>query len=123
MKKYEGHTPGPWAVAEDMGWEPTRTIQYELAIIDCGDGESLHLHEAPHGLPTDKRGQNKANAKLIADAPMLAEQNARMLAFIKESRRLAIEIEENHSKRARTALHEVTTKGASNLIAEIEGDK
>lgn len=67
------HTPGPWAVAEDMGWEPDRTINYEITIVDCGGSEIRHIHEALAGKPTDKREQVEANARLIAAAPEMLD--------------------------------------------------
>jgi hypothetical protein len=66
MSKYEGHTPGPWeqGVGEDslevyggMGIPSNPRVR----IATCN---SRFLDKTP----------NEANAKLIADAPMLAER-------------------------------------------------
>jgi hypothetical protein len=63
MGKYEGHTPGPWKA--------------ERFYIVGPDGEEIKLSIYPDDT------EPCANAKLIADAPMLAEQNERMLKQLK----------------------------------------
>jgi hypothetical protein len=66
MGKYEGHTPGPW--------------KYEK----CCDSPSCYLYHISSGVFERATGFDITDAILIADAPMLAEQNERMLALLKQ---------------------------------------
>ena len=69
--KYKGHTEGPWT--EDIC---TRGPDGEpIGIQTCTE----YALEYGKGNP-----ESRANAILIADAPMLLEQNKRMLGFIYE---------------------------------------
>jgi hypothetical protein len=76
--KYEGHTPGPWK----FGGHPDADNMFiggENEVIVMVPNCNFMTSE-------DKTEYNKrkhANAKLIADAPMLVEQNEKMLAHIK----------------------------------------
>lgn len=71
MSKYEGYTPGPWNM-------------YEMTLSGCKikgpNGEWICLTRTDHPRP---EGEDIANAKLIADAPMLAEQNEKMLEYLR----------------------------------------
>lgn len=58
--KYDGHTPGPWSPTRgDYGWEITRPDNRggTATILDNSDGSGVSEHAA--------------NARLIADAPLL----------------------------------------------------
>ena len=59
--KYEGHTPGPWRVAK-----------YEKRAVNVDDGSVV----ARCG--TSSVEQAHANARLIADAPLLLAQRDRL---------------------------------------------
>jgi hypothetical protein len=75
--KYEGHTPGPWELDDDFVYALNEHGHNKFAI-HCGNS-----HCKCGCNPRVMKPEHKANAKLIADAPMLASQNERMLAQLK----------------------------------------
>ena len=104
MSKYEGHTPGPWEVGATEFKNNAHGLpdHIALSIYTKGEQDTPICLVAPSGNVTD---EDEANAKLIADAPMLAgrveeldkangelasiivkqtEQNAKMLAWLNE---------------------------------------
>lgn len=85
MSKYEGHTPGPWK-AERIPEGVLKVISVIVTkrdyFITAIDGTETHGFVAI----TNSAEADEANARLIADAPMLAEQNAKMLAALKRAR-------------------------------------
>jgi hypothetical protein len=83
MSKYEGHTPGPWK-AEKMPDNLRKMVRMVITkndlFVTAMDGTETHGFVAI----TNSANTGDANAKLIADAPMLAEQNEKMLAMLRK---------------------------------------
>jgi hypothetical protein len=83
MSKYEGHTPGPWK-AEKMPDNLRKMVRMVITkndlFVTAMDGTETHGFVAI----TNSANTGDANAKLIADAPMLAEQNEKALSRLKE---------------------------------------
>jgi hypothetical protein len=101
MSKYEGHTPGPWSA------ERSADASGKAFDVLAADNSEY----ADEGDLTIIAGYcTEANAKLIADAPMLAEQNEKMLAMLKRL----------YDK---NLLYDNGFEEVHNLIAEIEGEK
>lgn len=106
--RYEGATPPPWIA--------------ERSIIHDGNPENYICQVAgfPHGWALEElinRGDARdvtaiANAKLIADAPKLAEQNEKMLVGIKA-----------WAKSISRDRHPVMGREMDKLIAEVEEGK
>ena len=69
--KYKGHTPP----RRDGAWS------MQVSIGDADEDTTDILGEGGYTVASDV--DNDANAQLIADAPRLAEQNARMLTLMK----------------------------------------
>ena len=94
--KYEGYTPGPWKAFEDIEGADTDT-PYRTGSWAVGN--AIHKSTAPPLHFTDEhdpyvyntmgicvfqpnRQNNEADAKLIADAPLLLAEVKRLRAFI-----------------------------------------
>ena len=106
MSKYEGHTPGPWT-----------TLGTSRHIFRESNGFAIGTTITYPETPESKKA-DEANAKLIADAPLLAEQNAKMLAFIKFARDMSAK--DSAIQDEALTLLEWINMDAGNLIAEIE---
>lgn len=72
-KKYEGHSPAPWAWGEN-----------DRGLFDASaDEESMVLrHEPYEGMWLGHTSGHDANRLLIQDAPILARQNAELRACL-----------------------------------------
>jgi hypothetical protein len=76
MNKYEGHTPGPWVVDNpnfELIAKMSGGIYHYIARCDPREFSRTNRTSA----------ENRANARLIADAPMLLEQRDRLLKALK----------------------------------------
>lgn len=117
MSKYEGHTPGPWSRGKDS---PNGAINIgKHGIMVC------------HIPISTKQG---ANAKLIADAPMLAERVEELEGELATTERMSDICTERCDKlaeqneRLKGALKTMYILGGLGedkfeaLIAEIEGE-
>jgi hypothetical protein len=82
--KYAGSTPGPWRPAE-------QSLSRSIRIVTAASGDRASagneiaalpvLSGQPGGTPFDALPEQiKANARLIADAPTLAAENAQLRA-------------------------------------------
>jgi len=127
------HTPGKLYIAEEMGWDPNRTVQYEVAVV-YGD-EIFHLHEGLVGQPTPKDGDTqKANARRLAACwnehdGLIAQRDA-LLAVLKgikteladpENDKLYMEIETMLRHRGGVAGLKKRIAAAAAIIKTVEG--
>ena len=76
MTKHEGFTPGPWTAKPFCSPKDTFYIQDAAGHTLVGPGQNL----------------SEANAKLIADAPRLLAENARLRRLIPLIERLTDEV-------------------------------
>jgi len=74
MSKYDGHTPGPWTYIDDG-------IAYDSEIVTI-KGVIAEIKDTYDGLPEH---EFLANARLIADAPMLAARVERLEALLDQT--------------------------------------
>lgn len=65
--KYEGHTPGPWE------WKTTPGSDHERCTVYVKDGHAVARHVLP------------ADARLIADAPVLLKTVERLTAILQQA--------------------------------------
>lgn len=78
MDKYEGHTSGPWAMKEELTTvgsvfkinEPWN-LSDKHGVIACAYNDHTTLNKR-------SGREHEANARLIADAPDLLEENTRI---------------------------------------------
>lgn len=75
--KYEGHTPAPWCVDDneesDYNENPNGTHIYALRLR-----EDVAPHPVSAGLPIAQHTGHGADARLIADAPLLLAEVKRL---------------------------------------------
>ena len=99
MSKYDGHTPGPWTYIDDG-------IAYDSEIVTI-KGVIAEIKDTYDGLPEH---EFLANARLIADAPMLAARverlEAALKAFIESYERMSFHDEERAYLKAKLALED-----------------
>ena len=86
MSKYDGHTPGPWA-CEPLKWSDDFThVGCVVAVTSAGAGGSPQVNKAFRiGRQQDDQVEinQEANARLIADAPLLLRQRDALLEEVK----------------------------------------
>lgn len=70
MSKYDGHTPGPWAIMRS---------RHTPKVVSEGNDVIAHMHAV-------SVGGLSANARLIADAPTLLAQRDEAVALLKWAR-------------------------------------
>lgn len=117
MKKYEGITPPPWKAVNDDQRSDKFILHFEA--VQGADGKNILR------LVGDETG--KANARLIADAPMLAEQ-VETLTELQDASTVAIKLlrEQNEKmlevlKLVERAHHfEMAKMATRNCITEME---
>lgn len=84
LRDYFGiHTPAPW-VFDDAGFVWKERLQSEMGEVVASATPPNHLEEWVHGQPPEVtlewiEGRKKANARLIAAAPLLLNVNIRLL--------------------------------------------
>ena len=71
--KYKGHTPAPWYERKHYDTEAPSVAagEHDILLAICGKG--LKHHSSPQYAITRPIEEQEANAKLIADAPLLLE--------------------------------------------------
>ena len=94
IDKYEGHTPAPWKAFEDIEGADTETpyrtgawsVGNAVIPLFCFDDEiDPHLYnEMGICLLHTFNQNNEANAKLIADAPLLLREVKRLRGLLDE---------------------------------------
>ena len=118
--KYDGHTPGPWSLDDDVAAHiivrgPQREDKYVPVIADV---------TAPLCRRTDEPGPAiaamEANARLIADAPALLAENARLRERAERAEARYAETEAERM-RLREALERIARDGES-ALPTVSGD-
>ena len=81
--KYEGHTPAPWYERKHYDTEAPSVAagEHDILLAICGKG--LKHHSSPQYAITRPVEEQEANAKLIADAPLLLEEVKRLRKEVK----------------------------------------
>ena len=75
---YEGHTPAPWYERKHYNTEAPSVAagEHDILLAICGKG--LKDHSSPQYAITRPVEEQEANAKLIADAPLLLAEVKRL---------------------------------------------
>ena len=83
--KYEGHTEGPWYMRNHYNSEAPSVAagKYDHLLAICGHGPKP-THKATMGINKPPEEQ-KANAQLIADAPLLLAEVKRLRDELKQA--------------------------------------
>ena len=76
--KYKGHTPAPWYERKHYDTEAPSVAagEHDILLAICGKG--LKHHSSPQYAITRPVEEQEANAKLIADAPLLLAEVKRL---------------------------------------------
>ena len=89
--KYEGHTPAPWYERKHYDTEAPSVAagEHDILLAICGKG--LKHHSSPQYAITRPVEEQEANAKLIADAPLLLAEVKRLREGIKKQIEFTLE--------------------------------
>ena len=86
--KYDGHTPGPWVAKHDRAEsEMGGIVIYDRGWVVCvgeKDSDAPQLQNSTFG----REELNEADARLIADAPLLLEEVKRLREWKAEVERI-----------------------------------
>lgn len=103
LSKYEGHTPGPWECdPNDVTWIRTESEPYgpfgKMHVADLRGWGYLTGVGACGMDPPDAEPIHNANARLIADAPLLLAEVKRLDLEHKAAERELLWVRQSHAR-------------------------